>query len=531
MATLAALVVASVVVSLYYLLKIGRREAGLPPGPPTLPLLGNLLSIPTKNAHFQFTAWGKQYGGIYSLKLFHTTAIVLSDRRLVRELIDKRGATYNSRPPFFFAEHYIARDPANIPLVVFMPSGDKWRLCRKLYAQCFNEAKVEKEYVEIVEAESRQMVHDFWHEPGGFMMHTLRFSNSIIKSLVYGTRTRHADELQEYTVMFEKYVELLEVGAIPPVDLLPWLVYVPQWMWRGRWKNWKNKGDESGQAVNSVFTKMAEPVLERRRRGVRAGSVYDFLLDEGEKGINLTRRDLDTLAGSLIDAGSDTTASAIRVFIQAMIKYPGVQERAHRHVDEVVGSKRSPMWSDVAKLPYVVQIIKEVMRWRPVASIMPHHSTADDTIDGYFIPKNTTVLINVWDLNHSPADINTCESPMSDFDPDRYTTRIHASSHYAASPDIASRDHYTYGAGRRICPGMHLAERSLFIAIAKLLWAFEFKEKPGRPVDVDPETGFMDGIVRTPKNFECEIRVRQERQEILENEFAEERNVLGRYEV
>lgn len=41
----------------------------------------------------------------------------------------------------------------------------------------------------------------------------------------------------------------------------------------------------------------------------------------------------------------------------------------------------------------------------------------------------------------------------------------------------------------------------------------------------------MDGIVRTPKNFECEIRVRQERQEILENEFAEVRNVLGKYEV
>jgi hypothetical protein len=78
---------------------------------------------------------------------------VLSDRRLVRELIDKRGAIYNSRPPFFVAERYVARDPANIPLVVFMPSGDKWRLCRKLLAQCFNEAKVEKEYVGIVEAE------------------------------------------------------------------------------------------------------------------------------------------------------------------------------------------------------------------------------------------------------------------------------------------------------------------------------------------------------------------------------------------
>jgi cytochrome P450 len=257
-----------------------------------------------------------------------------------------------------------------------MPSGDKWRLCRKLLAQCFNESKVEKEYVGIVDAEATQMMYDFWKEPEGFMMHTLRFTNSVVKSLIYGTRTRHADELREYTVMFEKYVELLEVGATPPVDLLPWLEYVPQMLWWGRWWNWKNKCDESGRAVNAAFTKMAEPVLERRRRGVHAETVYDFILDEGEKGIDLTRRDLDVFAGSLIDAGSDTSASAIRVFIQAMIKYPDVQKRAHRHVDEVVGSTRSPVWSDVANLPYVVQIIKEVMRWRPVVATMPHATAA-----------------------------------------------------------------------------------------------------------------------------------------------------------
>lgn len=257
-----------------------------------------------------------------------------------------------------------------------MPSGEKWRLCRKLLAQCFNEAKVDKEYVGLVEAEATQMLCDFVKAPKGFMGHTLRFANSIIKGLVYGTRTRHTEQLEEYEVWFEKYVALLEVGAIPPVDLLPWLVHVPQALWTGRWKNWKDKSDESGRAVNAAFTQMAEPVLERRRRGVRAATVYDYVLNEGEKGIDLTRRDLDVFAGSLIDAGSDTTASAIRVFIQAMVRYPDVQVRAHRQVDDVVGSMRSPRWSDVAKLPYVVQIIKEVMRWRPLAAMIPHSTTA-----------------------------------------------------------------------------------------------------------------------------------------------------------
>jgi len=412
-----------------------------------------------------------------------------------------------------------------------MPSGEKLRLCRKLLAQCFNEAKVEKEYIALVEAEASQMLCDFAKEPEEFMGHTLRFSNSVIKSLVYGTRTRHAEQLEEYKAWFDKYVALLEVGATPPVDLLPWLVHVPQGLWTGRWKNWKDKSEETSRAVNAAFTQMAEPVLERRKRGVRAATVYDYVLDEGEKGIDLTRRDLDVFAGSLIDAGSDTTASAIRVFIQAMARYPDVQERAHRHVDEVVGSIRSPGWSDVASLPYVVQIVKEVMRWRPLAALIMRSTTADDTIDGYFIPKGTTVLMNVWALNHGPCDVDTCESPMSVFNPDRYETRTHTSAQYAASPDVGSRDHFTFGAGRRICPGMHLAERSLFVAIAKLLWAFEFKEKSGKPIDIDPNTGFMDGIVRTPKDFECEIRVREGREGVLEREFAEARDVLVKYEL
>lgn len=139
--------------------------------------------------------------------------------------------------------------------------------------------------------------------------------------------------------------------------------------------------------------------------------------------------------------------------------------------------------------------------------------------------------MNVWALNHGPCDVDTCESPMSVFNPDRYETRTHTSAQYAASPDIASRDHFTFGAGRRICPGMHLAERSLFIAVAKLLWAFEFKEKSGKPIDIDPNTGFMDGIVRTPKDFECEIRVREGREGVLEREFAEARDVLVKYEL
>jgi cytochrome P450 len=263
-------------------------------------------------------------------------------------------------------------------LLVFSPYGERLRLGRKIISQHFNEALVEEKQVPIIEAEAAQMLCDILKEPDALKMHIMRLTNSLVKALVYGTRTKDAHELHAYAAKFEPYSKILEPGAIPPVELLPWLEYVPQWLFTGAWKNWKTKSDKSGKAVNAGFNELAEPVLARRKRGVNDGTLYDYLLDqwEGERGIDFTRRDLDIFAGSLIDAGTDTTASSIATAIQAMIKYPLVQQKAQALIDGVVGDARSPRWSDVARLPYVVQIVKETMRWRPLAAIMPHATTA-----------------------------------------------------------------------------------------------------------------------------------------------------------
>lgn len=99
-----ALLILLVLALTYAILFIGRRAKNLPPGPPTLPVLGNLHQIPRKGAHFQFTRWAKQYGGLYSLKLGTGTAVVLTDRRLVKELVDRKSAVYSARPGSYVAD-------------------------------------------------------------------------------------------------------------------------------------------------------------------------------------------------------------------------------------------------------------------------------------------------------------------------------------------------------------------------------------------------------------------------------------------
>jgi cytochrome P450 len=77
----------------------------------------------------------------------------------------------------------------------------------------------------------------------------------------------------------------------------------------------------------------------------------------------------------------------------------------------------------------------------------------------------------------------------------------------AAAADPNDRDHYSYGGGRRICPGMHVAERSLFIDIARLMWGFDIrnaKDETGREIPVDATFGGMlPGATATPKPFKC----------------------------
>jgi hypothetical protein len=99
------------------------------------------------------------------------------------------------------------------------------------------------------------------------------------------------------------------------------------------------------------------------------------------------------------------------------------------------------------------------------------------------------------------------------------------------SPDPELRDHYGYGSGRRLCPGIHLAERNLFLWIAKLLWAFNIKPGEHMEVDVDPVTAYSEGFLTCAHPYGCEVEVRSERRkETILKEFKRtEEEMFSKY--
>ena len=151
-----------------------------------------------------------------------------------------------------------------------------------------------------------------------------------------------------------------------------------------------------------------------------------------------------------------------------------------------------------------------------------------DTINGIRIPRGTTVILNTWGLHHDPSQL---PDPLI-FEFTRHADKPLRALNYAISSDCASRDHYGYSSGRRICSGIYLAERNLWLAMAKLLWAFEFKENMRAPVDVDPSTGCSEGFLTCAKPFVADIGPRGEgRRKTIFGEFERaEAEIFSKYE-
>lgn len=166
----------------------------------------------------------------------------------------------------------------------------------------------------------------------------------------------------------DRFSEILEAGATPPVDFYPFLKWIPERFFG----NYETRARQIGKAMRGLYEKMLDTVIERRHHEGRRDTFLDSVLDQQEK-LQLSRDQLSTFGGVIMDGGTDTSASTLLAFIHAMIKWPQVQRKAHEEIDAVIGEDRSPTWSDYDKLPYVRMIIKEVMRWRPASPIgFPH---------------------------------------------------------------------------------------------------------------------------------------------------------------
>lgn len=237
---------------------------------------------------------------------------------------------------------------------------------------------------------------------------------------------------------------------------------------------WRAKAQRVYEGIVEFWSVFYDPMAKRVMKGDAPDCfVKSFLQSPNADSFSESERRV--LFSDILAAGQETTATSLRFFFKAALLYPDFIKHAQAELDQVVGQDRLPDWNDRPNLPYLKAVITELHRWASTTPLGFYHATSnDDTYRGSSIPANTTVIYNTYAVHHSEQYFSQHEK----FIPERY---LPESDERRMANGAFAPIQYAFGSGRRECPAKYVAEASLYIAISRLLWAFNIELGPNPP--------------------------------------------------
>ncbi|KAJ7644909.1 cytochrome P450 [Roridomyces roridus] len=480
---------------LYFLPRDAHRsKLPLPPGPQKLPFIGNLGDIHGKRIWEACVEWSRKYDSdIIHLDLAGTSFVVLSSLEATEDLLEKRSSIYSDRPTF--AMYDLMGWSFILTLIKY---GDAWRTQRRLFNQQLN-INASHSFQPQERFAAHSLLRRLLETPNDHMQHLRSMGAETIIPITYGLDIQPSDD--PYVDLAERALHYVNLGISGRflVDFLPFLKHVPEWVPGAGFQKMARKGRKLAEAFRDV------PFEETKRQMVSGVPRPSFTanclrdLEVGERYYDEST--VKDVAAVMYAGGVDTTVAALTTFFLAMLASPESQKKAQAEIDAAIGHGCLPDFDDQEAMPYVSALVKEVMRWGPVAPFgAPHLVAVEDEYRGYRIPANSTVIGNVWAILH---DEKTYPDPLT-FKPERFLLD--------GKPNPLVKDpQAAFGFGRRICPGKHLASSTLWITIASVLAVFDLTKKVGEDGKViEPSYEYDHGIVSAPVPFACDIRPRSD---------------------
>ncbi|KAI0637904.1 cytochrome P450 [Trametes polyzona] len=483
-----------------------KRQGPLPPGPKGLPLIGNMLDMPASHEWKTFAQWGERWGDIMSVSFLGQPYVILNSAKHAVELLEKKSSIYSSRPVIPVGGELVGWNRT----LALLPYGNKFREYRRLIFQLIGSKKNMERFQPLVEEKTRDFIVELYQDPTDLLKHVRKAAGAIILMMSHGYEVQAENDPFVATVdeAMEQFAVCTSASAFL-ANIFPALIHIPAWVpgagFRKIAASWR-------QTLDEMCDKPHEFVKQRMAAGT---DVPNFTSTNLEGDITPEREELvKNAASSLYAGGADTTVSAINTFYLAMTLYPEVQKKAQAEIEAVIGTDRLPTAEDRENLPYTQAVFLEVLRWNNVAPLaIPHRVIEDDFYNGYLIPKDTIVIANVWRMLHDPE---TYSDPMS-FNPERFVAAP------GKEPETDPRS-MVFGFGRRICPGLQLADASVFLAVAMSLAVFSIEKAVVDGKVVEPSTEYTTGTVSHPPPYKCEIKPRSEKAEALLRTLIEHRS-------
>ncbi|KAL3616586.1 hypothetical protein CASFOL_039976 [Castilleja foliolosa] len=446
-----------------------RKSKNLPPGPFRFPIIGNILALGPK-PHRSLANLSRTHGPVISLKLGSVTAVIISSPETAKAVFADNDLLFSSR-----------KSPLSVQIVghsdhsmAWLPVGPQWRKLRKICKeQMFSAARLDasqglrKEKLDKL----REHVRERSESGRAVNIADAAFTTSLnlISATLFSLDLATFDSASSQEMKDVIWGVMKCVGSPNLADYFPVLKrFDPQGILKDA-KYYFGKQFE-------IFDRIIDERLKVKRGG---DGLVEALIDLNQRG-ELSRDDINHLLLDLFTAGTDTTSSTVEWAMTELLRNPDKLSRLRKELkDNIVDQVQE---SDIPRLPYLQAVVKETFRLHPSAPLLvPHKADADVEINGYTVPKDAQILVNVWASGRDPN-----VWPDADmFVPERFLGR---------DIDFRGQDFelIPFGAGRRICPGLPLAYRMVHLMLAIFAgdfgWRLEEGVKP-EELDMDEEFG------------------------------------------
>ncbi|RPD62902.1 CyP450 monooxygenase [Lentinus tigrinus ALCF2SS1-6] len=444
------------------------------------------------------------YGDVVHLSMFGEHFIVLGSQQAIFDLLDKQSAATSDRPQNPLIK--LCGQGFNFGLY---PYGQWWRRHRRVFSQ-YIPLTVPEEQLLIQHEYATLFLRKLLTDPVALCDHIRYVFSATIVKIMYGVQVANdGDPSVALIIRTLDGLKALLSGQML-VQYLPILRHVPMWVpvlgtQLRQLAEWRAAADEVKQVL---FSKTQDDLVQgRENTSVLGRSLQE--LDEKKGDVNLAEEHLVAMNTCItaFEGAAETTFSTIQGFFLAMSLNRDVQKKAQVELDSVVGPHRLPEYRDRASLPYVDAVLKESLRWHNVAPFGLLHCAGEDVeYRGYFIPKGTTFMSNVWACMHDPEVYANPDR----FLPDRFIRDG------KLDPEVRDPSDFVFGFGRRICPGRAFAEAQMFDIIAMVLHVFEITpplDEHGHPIDIEPRVGGT--FLLYPEDCRCTLKPRSAQAEAL----------------
>lgn len=497
------LVLAAVHLSQRLLRRRRRQPGSSPPGPFPWPLIGNAAAV-GQASHLSFARLAKRYGDVFQIRLGSCPVVVLNGESAIHEALVQQGAVFADRPSF--ASFRVLSGGGSL---AFGRYSEAWRAQRRAAfgtmrsfstrhpcSRRLLEGHVLGEARELVAVLVRGSAGATFLDPTQPVVVAVA---NVMSAVCFGCRYNHGDaEFLELLSHNEEFGRTVGAGSL--VDVLPWLQLFPNRV-RTTFREFEQLNRNFSNFVLDKFLRHRESLVP----GAAPRDMMDAFILSAEKkaaggsGDGRAGLDLEKVPGTITDifgASQDTLSTAMLWLLILFTRYPDVQARVQAELDQVVGRDRLPCMDDQPNLPYVMAFLYETMRFSSFLPVtIPHATTANTFVLGYYIPKNTVIFVNQWSVNHDPVKWSNPEN----FDPARFLDDDGFINKELASSVMI------FSVGKRRCIGEELSKMLLFLFVSILAHQCNFKANQHEPSNMS----FSYGLSIKPKSFKIHVSLRE----------------------